>query len=113
MTDASFACALCGTEAGSIRLLGRDVRREAFTSVPTQQLSVEAAERLHDALDAVDAGAVFAVDAELAPFYCPECAATYCGEHWNRIDIFDDDPPSWHDSIRGRCPLGHERMLED
>jgi hypothetical protein len=28
-----------------------------------------------------------------------------------RWSVFDDD--GWHDSIRGRCPHGHERMLED
>lgn len=25
----------------------------------------------------------------------------------------DEEMPDWHDSVRGRCPHGHERMLED
>jgi hypothetical protein len=45
------------------------------------------------------------------PFFCPVCDKCYCGTHWKRWDVFDDD--GWHDSIRGACPEGHERMLED
>jgi len=47
---------------------------------------------------------------ELAPFYCPACDRSYCGEHWNATDVFEDGV---HDSIRGTCPEGHERLLED
>ena len=46
-----------------------------------------------------------------------ECGAlerlSYCGAHWARWDVFDQGDPAHHDSIRGRCPVGHERMLED
>jgi hypothetical protein len=69
-------------------------------------------EPLRTALTRADARAVFSVDPELAPFYCPTCDACYCGDHWHRRDVFDDDA-AWRDSIRGRCPEGHERMLED
>jgi len=58
--------------------------------------------------------AVFEFDLELVPSYCPQCKAIYCSKHWHCWDVFDDDDGSmWHDSIRGRCPHGHERMLED
>jgi hypothetical protein len=70
-------------------------------------------ERLRAALAAGDAREVFELDPECAPFYCQECGATYCGDHWDRWDVFDEDDRNWHDSIRGRCPRGHERMLED
>jgi hypothetical protein len=88
------------------------LRSESFTGVLTAPLSLEAAARLEVALGLGD-GAVFDLDPEYAPFYCPACKASYCGEHWDRFDVFDDDFPTWHDSIRGRCPHGHERMLED
>ncbi len=50
-------------------------------------------------------------DHELNPWYCPECERMYAGKLWKPYDVFDDD--GWHDSIRGRCPKGHDRMLED
>ena len=101
----TFACSVCGAAAGSIEVGATELRRESFTSVLTQRLDARAAAA------AGDAAALFALDPELAPFYCPECRAVYCGDHWERWDVFDDD--GWHDSIRGRCPRGHERLLED
>ena len=56
---------------------------------------------------------IHARDFELAPWWCPDCGATYCGEHWETWDVFDPDEPAFHDGIRGRCPQGHERLLED
>lgn len=114
---ATFACTVCGGLAGSLTLEGgRDsahVLRESFTSTLTRAVERDELVALRAALGADDAGALFALDLELAPFYCPACDATYCGEHWQRWDVFDDDEETWHDSIRGRCPHGHERMLED
>jgi hypothetical protein len=114
---AAFACAACGAPAGSLTLEGgRDsahVLRESFTSMLTRAVGRDEFEPLRAALSGDDARALHALDVELAPFYCPDCDATYCGEHWVRWDVFDDDDPGWHDSARGRCPHGHERMLED
>ena len=113
----TFACSLCGATAGSLRLTGRrgsaGVERSSFTS--TLWLKVEPGQRrsLRAALRDADARALYDVDLELAPFYCPGCDAVYCGEHWQRWDVFADDHPAWHECIRGRCPQGHERMLED
>jgi hypothetical protein len=113
---ASFACARCGARAASIWLEilpeGPAIRRESFTGLLTAPLAEATAVRLRAALDLGEA-AVFDLDPEYAPFYCPDCRASYCGDHWDRQDVFDDDLPEWHDSIRGRCPNGHERMLED
>jgi hypothetical protein len=106
-TEAHFECVVCGREAGTIELRGDELRRESFTGVLTQRASPEAREQLGDP------AALYALDPELVPFYCPPCGASYCSDHWERRDVFDDDAPDWHDSIRGRCPRGHERMLED
>jgi hypothetical protein len=112
-----FDCAACGRQAGDLVLRGRaaraELRRESFTGTLQSPVSGEVFELLHAALENAQAEAVFRLDPEYAPFYCPTCARSYCGDHWDRWDVFDEGTPNWHDSIRGRCPHGHERMLED
>ncbi len=114
---ALFSCSLCGREAGRLEILvvgGRfRLERRSFTSVLTAGLAPEALPALRAALEAADVRALFALDLEYTPFFCPTCDACYCADHWERWDVFDSDDPSWHDSVRGRCPKGHERMLED
>jgi hypothetical protein len=97
-------CRLCSKPAGTLVVEGNKLRRESFTGTLTQPLT--------DSVRAAigDAQALYGLDPELAPFYCPRCRANYCGEHWRSYDIFED---GLHDSIRGACPLGHDRMLED
>jgi hypothetical protein len=110
VTGATFACAVCGRAAGSVWMLDGELRRDGVTSQLRQPLSAELRPRLAAPLAGADARALHALDPELAPFYCPECDAVYCAQHWARQDVFEGD---WHDAIRGRCPEGHERMLED
>jgi hypothetical protein len=98
-------CGVCGNEAGRLTIVEGELRRVTFTGTLTQP----ATHAVRDALG--HARALHALDFELAPFYCPPCDRVYCGEHWRRFDVFDDD--GFHDSIRGTCPTGHERMLED
>jgi hypothetical protein len=71
---------------------------------PSQRASVLAA------VNANDASALFELDREFAPFWCPECEATYCAQHYVHWDVYDD---GFFDCIRGTCPNGHERMLLD
>src|SRR5215475_6108656 len=91
---ARFDCALCGQQAGTIRLGLRHgelwAYRESFTSNMECRVSPDAAVRLRSALAVADARAVYEIDIELASFYCPNCSASYCGEHWRRWDVFDD-----------------------
>jgi hypothetical protein len=109
-----WACEVCGGSAGSIALEEHgEVRREAFGSVLTGTLGPGVLNQLRAALSAADAAAVYQLDPEFAPWWCPACRRSYCGDHWLRRDVFDEQDPSWHDSVRGRCPEGHERMLED
>jgi hypothetical protein len=103
--DAIHLCALCDNEAGRLKIVNGTLTRTAFTSTLTQPAGDAVANAI------ADAGALHALDPELVPFYCPACGHAYCGEHWTRRDVFDDD--GWHDSIRGTCPHGHERLLED
>jgi predicted RNA-binding Zn-ribbon protein involved in translation (DUF1610 family) len=62
------------------------------------------------ALDTGDAGALYAIDEEFAPFWCPKCGASYCREHYRSYEVYDD---GFFDCINGICPRGHERMLAD
>jgi hypothetical protein len=59
-----------------------------------------------------DVAGLYAYDLELTPFWCPSCARSYCGDHWRTLTVFDDETGGL-DCIRGTCPQGHERMLED
>lgn len=115
--SARFTCLLCGREAGAIELSGSpqdgEIRRASVTSVLTQPVTSDAYRKIRAALRSATPRALFEVDPELVPCFCPTCDASYCGDHWTRWDVFDEDVPAWHDSIRGSCPRGHERMLED
>ena len=98
-------CELCNQEAAKLTCAEGEFRRETFTGTLTQ------AETPAVRAAIADAAALHALDPELAPFYCPDCRRTYCGAHWVTEDVFEDD--YFHDSIRGTCPEGHARMLED
>ncbi|WP_018654494.1 hypothetical protein [Actinomadura flavalba] len=37
------------------------------------------------------------------PFFCAECAHSYCRAHWNVRRVSD--------TLRGTCPLGHPRAM--
>ena len=113
--EVSFSCAECGAVAGVVRLrtseLGVCLEVSSFTSelkVPARELS-RSIEQLQCAMRS--AQSLYELDFELAPYYCPTCELTFCGAHWRTRDVFDED--GFHDSIRGVCARGHERMLED
>ena len=101
---AKHLCGRCGKEAGTLTCADGELRRVSFTSVLTQRETPAVRAAIGSAR------ALYELDFELAPFYCPACDRSYCGEHWNATDVFEDGV---HDSIRGTCPEGHERLLED
>jgi hypothetical protein len=114
----SALCVSCGNQAGRIGLFekadGIELIRESFTSRLTLPVVGNDADAIRRAVVRADVRALYEHDLELACFYCPECDACYCGDHWARWNVFDDeDGFDWHDSVRGRCPQGHQRMLED
>lgn len=114
----SFACASCNNEAGHVALFehanGGEIIRDSFTSRLTLGVLAEDFERIRSIIFAGDIRALHELNLEVASFYCPDCAACYCRDHWVRWNVFDDEEGfDWHDSIRGRCPQGHQRMLED
>jgi hypothetical protein len=115
--DTTFPCSVCGAEAGHIRLhvgdRGTEIRRESWPGVLILPVGGERLENLEAALGARDVPSLFALEPELTPFYCPTCGLSYCADHWDWWDVWDDEWIAWRDSVRGRCPQGHERMLED
>ena len=42
--------------------------------------------------------------------YCPKCDRTYCREHYNVREEYDE---GFYDCSRGTCPQGHSRMVDD
>jgi hypothetical protein len=110
----TWACVACGSLAGSIVVdkVG-NLRRDTFTGVLTCTLEGVVDSRLRDAVAAGDTATIHSLDPELVPWWCPTCRQSYCGDHWVRWNVFDEEDATWHDSIRGRCFHGHERMLED
>ena len=114
----SFACASCSQAAALVQLFGTassgEVVRESFSNRSRYPVGLEYFERVRMIIVNGDAEALYEYDLEIASFYCPDCAASYCIDHWARWNVFDDeDGFDWHDSVRGRCPRGHQRMLED
>jgi len=135
--SATFACAACGGTAAVVTLLspgdplpdvlrrppgaadpvllGRDVLGDRTWLViaggpVSKAVSVLPADEIAAALERADAAALHAVDAELAPFWCPACGAAYCADHYRSWVTFDD---GFYDATYGECPAGHERMLDD
>ena len=138
MISATYSCAACGGVASVVSLVepGRlDPRLtpeppevppgvgtltgalfpdEAMLSIDGGPVSVTLGpirlKRAATALRSGDPAALYAIDREYAPFWCPTCRASYCREHYRSWTAFDD---GFFDCIRGECPAGHERMLMD
>ena len=114
----SFACASCDNEAGRIALFergdGGEIARNSFMGLLTFPVGAEDFERIRRIIHAGDIQAVHEFQTEVSIFYCSGCGTCYCGEHWAWWSTFDDEEGfDWHDSIRGLCPRGHRRMLQD
>lgn len=67
-------------------------------------------EEVAAALETGNAAALYALDREYTPFWCPRCDASYCRDHFQTYEVYDD---GFFDCIRGVCPEGHERTLAD
>jgi hypothetical protein len=102
--------------AGSHRIAGGGdwlLLVEGFLGKTSTRLGTAEAERVAPALERGDAAALYAVDLEYAPFYCPTCDRVYCVDCWRTSLVFADDFPGWLEETDGTCPEGHERMLSD
>jgi len=115
LTFHRFSCSVCSEIVGTVVLYlvdnGLQLKRSSFTGDMFIGVPADMTSRVNAFVVTGEVRSLFCFDLEVCPFFCPECDANYCGTHWDRWDVFDDD--GWHDCIRGRCPNGHERMLED
>jgi len=135
--SATFYCAECGEAAAIVRLLveyaddprlkepsppgvpegagkiGEKSKRLSIEGGPaaaTHGLFRQSVPQIIGALERSDAQALRNVDREFAPFYCRECAASYCRNHWETEDVWDDFS---YDCTYGTCPKGHRAMIAD
>lgn len=107
-----WTCVSCGGEAGAVELrLGNVLRREGPGSALLLPLADEEMVTWRGVLERGDAIVLHAADPEVASFWCPQCRAPYCSACWRLLVVFDDE--GFSDCVRGTCPEGHERMLED
>ena len=135
-SEASFRCAVCGELAGRVRLLTAGERWtdrstpalealadidgvtrpadqarlvvEWFYGVDALPVSADHLSRLTASIAAVDESALYSLAYRYAPFYCPECPASYCGDHWAWHNFTDGDI----EGIEGNCPQGHFHVLQ-
>jgi hypothetical protein len=114
-TTAEFHCAVCQTLAAKITLNNDDwLITEGFLGEVKERISTERGLALQWALEDESAFHLYGLERLWAPFYCPECDAVYCKDHWRMQMEFEDDPlPGWYDCTWGTCPHGHRRMVDD
>ena len=103
-----------GVPPGVSTILGGVFPRSGQLSIDGGPISLTLApvpmEEVATALETGNAAALYALDSEYAPFWCPRCGASYCRDHYRKYEVYDD---GFFDCIRGVCPQGHERTLAD
>jgi hypothetical protein len=125
-----FTCASCGGVAATLSVLegkqpvdagplpdgtrlswtpGAPVYQLEFLGVNTG-LATAALVELLSGDDELDPLVVRRVDGELAAFCCQVCQLNYCSTCWSSWIEFDE---GFYDYTQGRCPHGHEQMLDD
>lgn len=125
-----FTCASCSKVAATLSLLdgegpvdagplpdgarvswtpGGPAYRFEFLGVNTGLASVGLAD-LISGVEELDPSVLAGVDAELAAFCCHTCQLNYCSDCWSTWIEFDE---GFYDCTQGRCPQGHEQMLDD
>ena len=117
----TYTCGACGETASTVTLVapgrpdprfGRVVPRGSQLAIDGGPISITLApvpaEQVAAALESGDAAALFAIDPEYAPFWCPRCAAAYCPDHYVTKQVYVQGFPL---SVSGVCPKGHRRML--
>ncbi|HEU4562795.1 MAG TPA: hypothetical protein VFS20_33505 [Longimicrobium sp.] len=114
---AEYRCNLCGEPAGRVEVVpspNSPGRKRLVLSVfisTWEQASADATyAAAAEALRGGDPRALWALNAEWAPFYCPECNACYCRTHWQQVMEFDEGS-----TIAPVAPAlaAHTRTLDD
>jgi hypothetical protein len=126
----SFRCAACGEMAAVVRAvpagfpadMGPPLGRQAqsrdgivvdyFGGTAWKLADARNYQAVNEILssEAPDPASLRRIDWELALFYCPDCEHDYCRAHWRSLVLGDDGV---YDCTMGRCPRGHEHILDD
>ena len=80
---------------------------ESFYGVESHPVFPEKAKDVQAAIRHRDAAGLYRVTYAYAPFFCPDCAAVYCGDHWD-WRRFEDEA---HSGVEGPCPKGHFHVM--
>lgn len=111
-----FVCAGCGAVAATLSVHGAGHTiydgpsyRLKFLGDDTGIVSAAVVELL-SGRDEVDPLDIARVPGELAAFCCGACELNYCATCWSTWMEFDE---GFYDCTRGRCPSGHEQLLDD
>lgn len=132
---ARFSCDRCGAEACTLTLLPpfapdpqappTDTLRGDIPFQDAVRLSIDGPVKtthtflpgievdlptLDAALRAHDVEQIYGLDREYAPFWCRACRKSYCRDCWV---VWVDYDEGFYDCTRGRCPDGHERIMDD
>lgn len=111
---ARFRCETCSEVAGTVLLPNPDgITITGFIGECHLTIDPASASAIKEALEQRDAAALYSMSYEWAPFYCPDCEAIYCVQHWITEIRFDEDDPGWYDATYGTCPNGHRHLLDD
>lgn len=110
---AAIPCQLCEATAGELTLYG--TADEAMVTLRSGLGDMNGSvggrfDEFRQLIAEGDVRGLHALDPEYVPFYCPQCDRAMCVVHWK---VWDEFEGSWHDSTRGLCPQGHQRMLRD
>ena len=124
MEPLRFTCEECGRAAGSLELieptdeprhpgdLGHDHwRLDVQGPVPTTHWILRNADELRHALADGSVEELAAINPEYVNFWCRECRAVYCTDHWQPIKPTRDE--GFYDLTYGTCPQGHRVVLDD
>jgi hypothetical protein len=110
-------CKVCDTTAMRMQLFepvnGYDrphLTIDGFLNHIETVVDVAAFTPLKTHLAARDIVAVYELNRLWMPCYCPTCDAIYCRDHWATETLFDE---GFYDCIRGTCPSGHTRTVDD
>ncbi|WP_156391958.1 MULTISPECIES: hypothetical protein [unclassified Nocardioides] len=111
-----FACSACGVLAATLSVRGAG---QTIYDGPSYRLEFLGENsgivpaglvELLEGRDEIDPLDVAHLHGELGAFCCVACELNYCAKCWSTWIEFDE---GFYDCTRGRCPNGHEQMLDD
>jgi hypothetical protein len=126
---AAFHCAICGNVATTLALLAPGSKYPLGPPLPDDQategwcmwtrglytgvrpVDEEVVNAVRAALQWRDSRSLYQLCPDPLCFYCPECEAWYCGDHWRLRAVCGG--PYFYDYTVGVCPRLHERALDD